>query len=98
MNAATRYRLLNNLTIFISVVGVIIALLDSGFTLPAWLQQVFHIIYLVIIFLSFVVTAGRYLYTKKPLTFNKVFVFDAITSIAIIILLGVLGIFPSKVT
>lgn len=88
MNAATRYRLLNNFTIFISVVGVIIALLDSGFTLPAWLQQVFHIIYLVIIFLSFVVTAGRYLYTKKPLTFNKVFVFDAITSIAIIILLA----------
>ena len=88
MNAATRYRLLNNFTIFISVVGVIIALLDSGFTLPAWLQQVFHIIYLVIIFLSFVVTAGRYLYTKKPLTFNKVVVFDAITSIAIIILLA----------
>ncbi|MGP5104814.1 TrkH family potassium uptake protein [Psychrobacter celer] len=88
MNAATRYRLLNNFTIFISVVGVIIALLDSGFTLPAWLQQVFNIIYLVIIFLSFVVTAGRYLYTKKPLTFNKVVVFDAITSIAIIILLA----------
>ncbi|WP_201578694.1 potassium transporter TrkG [Psychrobacter sp. Pi2-52] len=87
MNAATRYRLLNNFTILISVIGVAIALLDSGFTLPTWLQQVFHIFYLVIIFLSFMVTAGRYIYTKKPLTFNKVAVFDALTSIAIIVLL-----------
>ncbi|GAF55716.1 LOW QUALITY PROTEIN: potassium uptake protein TrkH [Psychrobacter sp. JCM 18901] len=87
MNAATRYRLLNNFTILISVIGVAIALLDSGFTLPTWLQQVFHIFYLVIIFLSFMVTAGRYIYTKKPLTLNKVAVFDALTSIAIIILL-----------
>ncbi|WP_261863889.1 hypothetical protein [Psychrobacter sp. JCM 18900] len=87
MNAATRYRLLNNFTILISVIGVAIALLDSGFTLPTWLQQVFHIFYLVIIFLSFMVTAGRYIYTKKPLTLNKVAVFDTLTSIAIIILL-----------
>ncbi|MEL0620468.1 TrkH family potassium uptake protein [Psychrobacter proteolyticus] len=87
MNAATRYRLLNNFTILISVIGVAIALLDSGFTLSTWLQQVFHIFYLVIIFLSFMVTAGRYIYTKKPLTLNKVAVFDALTSIAIIILL-----------
>ena len=87
MNAATRYRLLSNFTILISVIGVVIALLDSGFTLPEWLQQVFHIVYLVIIFLSFIVTAGRYLYTKKPLTLNKVAVFDLLTSIAIIILL-----------
>ncbi|MGP5555720.1 TrkH family potassium uptake protein [Psychrobacter celer] len=88
MNAATRYRLLSNFTILISVIGVVIALLDSGFTLPEWLQQVFHIVYLVIIFLSFIVTAGRYLYTKKPLTLNKVAVFDLLTSIAIIILLA----------
>ncbi|WP_201600152.1 TrkH family potassium uptake protein [Psychrobacter immobilis] len=87
MHAAKRYRLLNNVTIVISIIGVAIALLDSGFTLPMWLQQVFHIFYLAIIFLGFVVTAGRYLYSKKPLTLNKVAVFDLLTSIAIIILL-----------
>ena len=87
MNAAARYQLLNNFTILISVIGVVIALLDSGFTLPIWIQQVFHIFYLVIILLSFVVTVGRYLYTKKPLTLNKVAVFDAFTSTAIVILL-----------
>ncbi len=43
MHAAKRYRLLNNVTIVISIIGVAIALLDSGFTLPMWLQQVFHI-------------------------------------------------------
>ncbi|MER1974073.1 MAG: ATPase, partial [Psychrobacter alimentarius] len=88
MNAATRYRLLNNFMIFISIIGVAVALLDSGFTLPTWLQQVFHIFYLAIIFLGFTLTAGRYLYTKKPLTLSKVAVFDFFTSIAIIILLG----------
>ena len=87
MHAAKRYRLLNNVTIVISIIGVAIALLDSGFTLPMWLQQVFHIFYLAIIFLGFVVTAGRYLYSKKPLTLNKVAVFDLLTSIAIVILL-----------
>ncbi|BFM03848.1 hypothetical protein Psyaliredsea_24950 [Psychrobacter alimentarius] len=76
MNAATRYRLLNNFMIFISIIGVAVALLDSGFTLPTWLQQVFHIFYLAIIFLGFTLTAGRYLYTKKPLTLSKVAVFD----------------------
>ena len=87
MHAAKRYRLLNNVTIVISIIGVAIALLDSGFTLPMWLQQVFHIFYLAIIFLGFVVTAGRYIYSKKPLTLNKVAVFDLLTSIAIVILL-----------
>ena len=87
MHAAKRYRLLNNVTIVISIIGVAIALLDSGFTLPMWLQHVFHIFYLAIIFLGFVVTAGRYLYSKKPLTLNKVAVFDLLTSIAIVILL-----------
>ena len=87
MHVAKRYRLLNNLTILISIIGVAVALLDSGFDLPTWLQHVFHIFYLVIIFLGFIVTAGRYLYSKKPLSLNKVTVFDALTSIAIIILL-----------
>ena len=89
MNAAKRYRLLNNFMIFISIIGVAVALLDSGFTLPMWLQQVFHIFYLAIIFLGFILTAGRYIYTKKPLTLNKVAVFDFFTSIAIVILLVV---------
>ena len=88
MNAAMRYRLLNNFMIFISIIGVAVALLDSGFTLPTWLQQVFHIFYLAIIFLGFILTAGRYIYTKKPLTLNKVAVFDFFTSIAIVILLA----------
>ena len=43
MNAAKHYRLLNNFMIFISVVGVAVALLDSGFTLSTWLEQIFHI-------------------------------------------------------
>ena len=87
MHAAKRYRLLNNFTIVISIIGVAVALLDSGFTLPMWLQHVFHIFYLAIIFSGFVVTAGRYIYSKKPLTLNKVSVFDLLTSIAIVILL-----------
>lgn len=89
MHAAIRYRLLNNFTIFISIIGVAVALLDSGFTLPNWLQHVFHLFYLVIIFLGFIVTTGRYIYTKKPLTINKVAVFDLLTSIAIVVLLVV---------
>ena len=87
MHAAKRYRLLNNVTIVISIIGMAIALLDSGFNLPTWLQHVFHIIYLLIIFLGFVVTAGRYIYSKKPLSLNKVAIFDLLTSIAIVILL-----------
>lgn len=87
MHAAKRYRLLNNFTILVSLIGVAVALVDSGFNLAPWLQHIFHIFYLLIIFLGFVVTAGRYLYSKKPLTINKVTVFDLLTSIAIIILL-----------
>lgn len=88
MHIAKHYRLLNNMMIFISVFGVAIALIDSGFTLPLWLQQVFHIFYLAIIFLGFGMTMGRYLYSKKPLSINKVAVFDLLTSITIIILLA----------
>ena len=87
MHAAKRYRLLNNVTIGISIIGVAIALLDSGFNVLTWLQHVFHIFYLLIIFLGFVVTAGRYIYSKKPLRPTKVAIFDLLTSIAIVILL-----------
>lgn len=38
--------------------------------------------------MGFILTAGRYFYIKKPLTFNKVAVFDFLTSIAIIVLLA----------
>lgn len=88
MHAAQRYRLLNNFTIFISITGVAVALIDSGFTLASWLQHVFHLFYLMIIFLGFIVTAGRYLYSRKPLVINKVVIFDLLTSIAIVVLLG----------
>lgn len=87
MRAATRYRLLSQFMIVISIIGVGVALFDSGFTLSNWLQHIFHIFYLVIIFLGFVVTAGRYIRTKKPLVMNKVVIFDLITSVAIVILL-----------
>lgn len=87
MHPAKRYRLLNNFTIFISIIGIATALIDSGFNLAIWLQHIFHLFYLIIIFLGFVVTTGRYVYSKKPLTINKVTVFDLLTSIAIIILL-----------
>ncbi len=89
MYAAQRYRLLNNFTILISIIGVAVALVDSGFNLSTWLQHIFHFFYLLIIFLGFVVTTGRYLYSKKPLTINKVAVFDLLTSIAIVVLLVV---------
>ena len=92
MNAAARYRLLNNVTILISVIGVAIVLLDSGFTLPIWLQQVFHIFYLVVILLSFVVTVGRYLYTNKPRTLNKVAIFDAFTIFCYFAIFTIFGI------
>ena len=89
MHAAQRYRLLNNFTILISIIGVAVALVDSGFNLSTWLQHIFHFFYLLIIFLGFVVTTGRYLYSKKPLAMNKVAVFDLLTSIAIVVLLVV---------
>lgn len=88
MHPAKRYRLLNNFTIFISIIGVVVALIDSGFTLPNWLQHVFHIFYLVIIFLGFIVTAGRYIYSKRQLVINKVVIFDLLTSVAVVLLLG----------
>lgn len=87
MHAALPYRLLNKFTIVISLVGIGVALVDSGFNLSNWLQQIFHLFYLVIIFLGFVTTLGRYLRPKTPLTVNKVAVFDLLTSIAILILL-----------
>ena len=87
MHAAIRYRLLNNFTIFISIIGVAVALLDSGFTLPNWLQHVFHLFYLVIIFLGFVATVGRYIRRKLPLVVNKVAIFDLLTGMAIVMLL-----------
>ena len=37
------YRLLNKFIVVISLIGVGVALIDSGFTLSAWLQQVFHL-------------------------------------------------------
>ena len=87
MHAAIPYRLLNKITILISVVGVGVALIDSGFTLKPWLQNVFHIFYLLIILLGFVATAVRYIRTKMPLVVNKVAIFDLLTSIAIVVLL-----------
>lgn len=87
MHIARRYRLLNTMMIFISIFGVAVALIDSGFDLPLWIQQVFYIFYMAIIFLGFVMTTGRYIYSNKLLSINKVAVFDLLTSIAIIILL-----------
>ena len=87
MHAALPYRLLNKFTILISLIGVGVALVDSGFNLSNWLQQVFHLFYLVIIVLGFITTLGRYLRPKTQLTVNKVAVFDLLTSAAILVLL-----------
>lgn len=87
MHAALPYRLLNKFTIIISLIGVGIALVDSGFNLSNWLQQAFHLFYLVIIVLGFITTLGRYLRPKTRLTVNKVAVFDLLTSAAILVLL-----------
>ena len=87
MHAAIPYRLLNKATIVISVIGVGVALVDSGFTLKPWLQNGFHLFYLLIILLGFVATAARYVRTKTPLVVNKVAIFDLLTSIAIVVLL-----------
>lgn len=87
MHPALPYRLLNKFTIVISLIGVGVALVDSGFDLSNWLQQIFHLLYLVIIALGFITTLGRYLQPKTRLTVNKVAVFDLLTSIAILILL-----------
>ncbi len=89
MHPALPYRLLNQLTIFISLIGVGVALIDSGFTLSTWLQHIFHLFYLTIILLGFVATVGRYVRAKTRLSVNKVAVFDLLTSVAIVILLAV---------
>lgn len=87
MHAALPYRLLNKFTIIISLIGVGVALVDSGFNLSNLLQQAFHLFYLVIIVLGFITTLGRYLRPKTRLTVNKVAVFDLLTSAAILVLL-----------
>ncbi len=89
MHSTIRYRLLNRFTLMISLIGVGVALIDSGFTLSTWLQQLFHFFYLGIIFLGFLTIAGRYLYSKKKLILNKVAIFDLLTSLAIFVLLAV---------
>ncbi|MDE4454860.1 TrkH family potassium uptake protein [Psychrobacter sp. DAB_AL62B] len=89
MHPALPYRLLNKLTIFISLIGVGVALIDSGFTLSTWLQHIFHLFYLTIILLGFVATVWRYVRAKTRLSVNKVAVFDLVTSVAILVLLAV---------
>ena len=81
------YRLLNTLTILISTPGVGVALVDSGFTLDGWVQQIFHLFYLLIILLGFLTILRRYTHLTALLAFNKVALFDLFTSAAVIILL-----------
>ena len=81
------YRLLNKFIVVISLIGVGVALIDSGFVLSVWLQQLFHLFYMSIILLSFVNTVKRYTRPKVRLTVNKVVVFDLLISIAILVLL-----------
>ncbi|MFC6381548.1 TrkH family potassium uptake protein [Psychrobacter glacincola] len=81
------YRLLNKFIVVISLIGVGVALIDSGFELSVWLQQLFHLFYMSIILLSFVNTVRRYTRPKVRLTVNKVVVFDLLISIAILVLL-----------
>ena len=81
------YRLLNTLTILISTAGVGVELVDSGFTLDIWLQQIFHLFYLLIILLGFLTILRRYTHLTALLAFNKVALFDLFTSAAVIILL-----------
>ena len=93
MRAAIPYRLLNKIAIVISFLGVGIALIDSGFTLTTWLQQLFHFFYLAIIAIGFLAILERYMRPKTPLVLhelllNKVAIFDFFTSITIVILLA----------
>ena len=81
------YRLLNKFIVIISLIGVGVALIDSGFELSVWLQKLFHLFYMSIILLSFVNTVRRYTRPKVRLTVNKVVVFDLLISIAILVLL-----------
>lgn len=92
MQLAIPSRLLNKLTIVISFIGVGVALIDSGFTLGTWLQQLFHFFYLFIIALGFSAIVERYMHPKTPLVLhnlllNKVAIFDLFTSAAIVVLL-----------
>lgn len=88
MRVTIPYRLFNKFTVFISVIGVVVALVDSGFVLTTLLQNIFHLFYLAVILLGFVATAGRYINAPEPLKFTKVAVFDLVTSVAILVLLG----------
>lgn len=93
MQLAIPSRLLNKLTIVISFIGVGVALIDSGFTLGTWLQQLFHFFYLFIIALGFSAIVERYMHPKTPLVLhklllNKVAIFDLFTSAAIVVLLA----------
>ena len=89
MHPALPYRLLNKLTIVISLIGVGVALIDSGFTLSTWLQHIFHLFYLTIILLGFIATIWRYLRAKTRLSVNKVAIFDLLASVAIFLLLAI---------
>ncbi len=93
MHAAIPHRLLNKVAIVLSFIGVGVALIDSGFTLTTWLQQLFHFFYLIIIALGFFAIVERYTHSKIPfvlneLIFNKVAIFDLFSSATIIVLLG----------
>lgn len=89
MHTAIPYRLLNKFAVVISVIGIGVALVDSGFTLSNGIQQLFHIFYMAIILLGFMTTVARYFRSKSPLSVNKVAVFDLLTSMAIVILIVV---------
>lgn len=89
MHPALAYRLLNNFAVIMSVIGIVFALVDSGFTLSSWLQHAFHLFYLIIILLGFVATVWRYVRAKTRLSVNKVAIFDLLASVAIFALLAV---------
>lgn len=89
MSATIPYRLLNKFTVVISLIGVGVALSDSGFTLSTWLQQLFHIFYITIVILGFAATVGRYLQLKSQLVMNKLVIFDFLTIATILVLLAI---------
>ena len=60
MHTVIPYRLLNKFAVVISVMGIGMALVDSGFTLSNGIQQLFHIFYMAIILLGFMTTVARY--------------------------------------
>lgn len=87
MQLALPYRLLNKVIVVMSLIGVGVALVDTGFTLAPWLQHIFHIFYLLIVLFGFFALIGRYIGKKSPLAISKVAIFDLLTSGAIFILL-----------